>query len=61
MSDIDKAAQVAWQIERYRQQEARAIVVRDVQEQRTLARMIGELGAGLTALREDAPLREDTP
>ena len=55
VSDIDKAAQVAWQIERYRQQEARAIVVRDVQEQRTLARMIGELEADLTALREDTP------
>lgn len=56
MTDIDKAEQVAWQIERYRQQEARAIVVRDVQEQRTLARMIGELEADLAALRE-----EDTP
>lgn len=55
MTDIDKAAQVTWQIERYRQQEARAIVVRDVQEQRTLARMIGELEADLTALREDTP------
>jgi hypothetical protein len=55
MTDIDKAAQVAWRIERYRQQEARAIVVRDVQEQRTLARMIGELEADLTALREDTP------
>ena len=55
MSDIDKAAQVASQIERYRQQEARAIVVRDVQEQRTPARMIGELEADLTALREDTP------
>lgn len=55
MNDIDKAEQVAWQIERYRQLEARAIVVRDVQEQRTLARMIGELEAGLTALREDTP------
>ena len=55
MTDIDKAEQEAWQIERYRQQEARAIVVRDVQEQRTLARMIGELEADLTALREDTP------
>ena len=55
MNDMDKAAQVVWQIERYRQQEARAIVVRDVQEQRTLARMIGELEADLTALREDTP------
>ena len=52
---MDKAAQVAWQIERYRQLEARAIVVRDVQEQRTLARMIGALEADLTALREDTP------
>ena len=55
MTDIDKAEQVAWQIERYRQREALAIVVGGVQEQRTLARMIGELEAGLTALREDTP------
>ena len=54
MNDIAKAEQVAWQIERYRQQEARAIVVRDVQEQRTLARMIGELEADLAALRAEA-------
>ena len=55
MNDIDKAEQLAWQIERYRQLEARAIVMRDVQDQRTLARMIGELEADLTALREDTP------
>ncbi len=55
MNDMDKAAQVAWQIERYRQLEARAIVVRDVQDQRTLARMIGELEADLTPLPEDPP------
>ena len=55
MNDIDKAEQLAWQIERYRQLEARAIVMRDVQDQRTLARMIGELEADLTALRKDTP------
>ena len=55
MNDIDKAEQLAWQIKRYRQLEARAIVMRDMQDQRTLARMIGELEADLTALRKDTP------